>query len=348
MDDFERELYQLVDVFTSKLSKWQYNQYVSKIRDYFIPYLLKEKRRKANTVRILFETELVPSDIIECCAQYMLKNDGVTSESSADDFLIAVNQFFDIVLAPRYPNQNLISIRPFNKLGMRVLEMVQQEGKKLEKAFKFQPITGEQYEWIISNLHNNEFITRKDKQVQIILELILLFGFSIGRIQQFKKDNIFENGRILSFVSYKYSIPQKFSLELPIEVSNNINSYLSEYRHDKYDWLFITDEFSQVQASFTWVYLQKIRESFKSSNELEKADERRFSNTGISMYAINEMLQKGINSNLIMDLTGQGKKIIESCQNDIYSNNQPRNQNSFLNYKIRGIDTYNAFQLDLL
>lgn len=347
MDDFEKELYQLVDVFAGKLSVWQRNQYVSKIRDYFIPYLVKEKRRRVSTAKALFESELVPSDIIECCAQYMLKNDGVTSESSADDFLIAVNQFFDVILTPLYPNKNLISIRPFNNLGTRVLEIVKQEGKKLEKAYKFQPITGEQYEWIISNLHDNEIVTKKDRQIQIILELIILYGFSISRIQEFKKDNILENGRILSFSSCKYSISQTFSLELPIEISNNISSYLSECRQDKYDLLFVTDEFSQIQAGFTWDYLQKIRESFKASNELEAPDERRFSNTGISMYAINEMLKKGLNANLIMALTGQGKKIIESCQNNIYSNNQPSNPNPYLNYKIRGIDTYNAFQPQL-
>lgn len=341
------ELYRLVDTFSQHLSQWEYNQYVSKIRDYFIPYLISEKTR-AKDVEDLFRNELTPSDIIESCKRYILTNDGVTSESSIDDFLIAINQFFDMVLTPLYPNRNLIELKPFNKLGKEVLNLVSKNGKILQKAFKFQTITGDQYNYLLLCLHKDNFSTLKDKQVQIIIELILLYGFSIGRIQNFKKDNIKESGRYLALISSKYSMPRNFILELPLEVSKHLCSYLKSRENDSVDWLFITDECTQIQASFTWLYFKEIKKALNQSGKYPESELKRLNNTGLSMYAIDRMLEKGFGASLIMDLTGQGQNIISSCQNEIYSNNQPQNQNSYINCKLREIDTYDEFQQMLL
>lgn len=334
----KEELYQLVNDFADKLSEWEFNQYVSKIRDYFIPYLIEIVAPRAkNNIEKLFREELLPSDLRESCKRYVLMNDNVTSESSVDDYFIALNQFFDLILSPKYRNETLIRLKPFNNFGAEVIVSAKEAGKELNKATNFRPITRIQYRTLLSNLLNSNFTSFKDKQMKLFLELILLYGFSINRMKSLSRNSIKESGRILTVTSAKYTFVSKYYLELPLEIARDINDYLL-CRKDSNDLLFITEEETIITAAFPSYYLDKI----KALEAIKGTDTKRLNNRGIAMYAVSEMLKSGIPATVVMDITGQGPKIISSCQEEIFTSKG--NQNSDFNIKMRSLETYDEFQ----
>ncbi|TBL77431.1 hypothetical protein [Paenibacillus thalictri] len=112
-------LNQLLRNFGINLTQYEFNQYIPKLRDYFFPFLLQEKKHVTDA-GTLFKFELTRSDIVKSTEYYILKNEKVKSKSAIDDFLTALNCFFEEEIYEKYPNQNLMNIRPFNKLSSEI------------------------------------------------------------------------------------------------------------------------------------------------------------------------------------------------------------------------------------
>jgi len=82
------ELLDLLEEFSLKLSKYQQNQYVIKLRDYFVPFICDSYGDKK--VDELFTYNITKDDIINCTVYYVMKNENVKRKSAIDDLVKSV------------------------------------------------------------------------------------------------------------------------------------------------------------------------------------------------------------------------------------------------------------------
>ena len=61
--------------------------------------------------------------------------------------------------------------------------------------------------------------------------------------------------------------------------------------------------------------------------------------TGLQKYAIRKMIYAGMNQSIILEFTGQGAEILRFCQEDA-NQSSDFERKRYINYIIRGIDTY--------
>lgn len=96
------ELLKLIDTFGEGLTRYQYNQYVPKLRDYLVPYI--ELNYRDYNLKEIFQNEFTKTDIINSSVYYIEKNPNVQRISAIDDYLIALNRLFDELLFSKFPN----------------------------------------------------------------------------------------------------------------------------------------------------------------------------------------------------------------------------------------------------
>lgn len=80
------ELLNLIEEFGKGLTRYQYDQYARKLRDYLVPYL--ENQYCNSDLAMLFTNEFTRNDIINSTIYYVEKNENVQRISAVDDFLI--------------------------------------------------------------------------------------------------------------------------------------------------------------------------------------------------------------------------------------------------------------------
>lgn len=330
----------LFNLFIDGLTPWENNQYSPKIR-FFLKYLNDNKRR-TKTVDSLFREELTPQDIVDSCVQYVLEKDNRASKTIVNDYLIAFNQFFESILVPYYPNQNLISKKSFNYLFEIIVEEIEKV-KKLKDTEKFLPVRFKQYRFILSYIRSIKKNDAKILQINIILRLLLMYGFSFTRIKDMKVDNFNDVTKTLSI--YLNRSEKYVHLELPYDLAIDISMHINTNKNDNTNYLFFNDDFTQIEPYFTHYFIRKMREQY-AEKENNTFDDKRFTNTGFAMYAIVNMLES-MDQSVIMELTDMGYDIIQTCQNELNSRKKI-NLNRYINASIRSIDTFDDFQKALL
>lgn len=330
---------QFVDQFGSGLSEYEYNQYMPKLRDYFVEYLVENKSHAMN-MENLFKFEFTRRDIILSAEYYVIRNDSVKSKSAIDDFLIAINRFFEEVVNKKYPNQNLITIRPFTNLNKEVEKDLLEKGIELEERQANPPINEDQYKYIIKYLKSDKERTFKTKQVHIILKLLLLYGFSFDRIMNMKKENYCSETRTLVII-YNHKPLRSLRLELPYSLHKEIEDYFEDLNKNKNenDYLFVTRPGNQIKHDFPNEYLTHIKNEYFSGKELEKDLKNPFTPTGLAKYAVIKMILDGVNQSVILDLTGFKNEMYFACQEEV-NEMKVLNRNRYINHMIRGIPTF--------
>lgn len=330
---------QLIDQLGMGLSEYEYNQYMPKLRDYFVDYLI-ENKSQALDIPNLFKFEFTRSDIILSTEYYVTKNENVKSKSAIDDFLIALNRFFDEVINIKYPNQNLITIRPFTNLNKDIEKDLLAKGIELEDRQAYPPIKEDQYKFILEYLERDKDLTVKNKQVHIIIKLLLLYGFSFDRIMNMKAESYSSERRTLELI-YRENPLRSFKLELPYSLYKEIQSYVQGLsdKNNRKNFLFITKTGNKIKHDFPNEYLSKIKNEYFLGNEIEKEPRNPFTPTGLAKYAVINMILKGVNQSVILDLTGFKDDMYLACQKEV-NEMKVLNRNRYINHMIRDISTY--------
>jgi integrase len=335
----KQELMRLIQQFGSNLSSHEYNQYIPKLRDYFIDYLLENKPNVSN-VEYLFKYEFTRNDIIKSTGYYVIENPNVKSKSAIDDFLISLNRFFDSHINEKYPNQNLIALRPFNNLSSDIETYLLEKGIKLEERTSFPPIDENQYLFILNYIKAETKKSPKNEEVSIILKLLLLYGFSFDKIISLEREDYCFDTRTLE-VKYMENPKRCLKLELPDALNKDISSYVNsrDKKTCKSRNLFVTREGNKITQSFPADFLNKVRKEYYLENNLENNLKNPFTNTGLAKYAVINMILNGVNQSVIYDLTGFKEDMYKDCQNKV--NELKRlNRDRYINHMIRGISTY--------
>lgn len=192
-----------MEEFARSLSPFEYKQYIFKIRDYLVPYLLDNKQ--GIRVENVFKEEFTRMDIINSAIYYVKENPNVESLSAIDDFLIATNRFFEELLFDKYPNPTLMKCKPFTQLSVEIQKRLLNENIELKPREVNPAINSEQYDFILSYLKNPKLSNAKIKKFKvssIIIKMMLLFGFGYDLIIGLKIENYCIEKRTLR-IEYK-------------------------------------------------------------------------------------------------------------------------------------------------
>lgn len=334
----KEELLNLVAIFSSGLTMFENNQYIPKIRDYFVEYILECK--SDSSIDDVLKYEFTKKDLINSTIYYIQRNDNVRSKSAIDDYLIAVNRFFAETIFEKYPNQNLITIRPFTILCKDVEQGLLDQQIYLEDRQTSPAINEEQYNFILKHINEDNEASYKTKQIHIIIKLTLLYGLSPDRIINMKRNNYLHDERVLEIV-YSANPYRSLKLDVPYKVHKLIEDFLKNTSSERleHDNFFVNRNGKPIKHDFPTGYLKLLKERFFTLYPIEAEVRNPFTPTGLAKFAITRMILNGINPSVISDLTGYMGDIISDCQNKV-NEMKELNRNRYINHMIRGIQTY--------
>ena len=326
----KNDLLRLIDEFAKSLGTHKYNQYIPKLRDYFLPFIL-EKKSSIEDINRLFSNEFTLSDISDATVYYIQNNENVESSAAIKDYLITLNQFFIEIIYKKYHNPSLAMQRSFTNLEDEVNRKLQKLNINLRDPEPFPAITKDDYNLLLPFLEDYGDKTLAKVEVKCILKIFLLYGFSMDKLAEIHKDDFNVKANTL-----KVNIDNScVHLELPHSLANNIKEYLSLRSHIDSNLLFINTKGKKITPSFTSGFYEALLNEY---SEL-KATPNRFTNTGVGKYGIINMILKGMNTSIISEFTGQKSDILDDCQRTVNAIQQLK-RNRYINHMIRGIETY--------
>lgn len=276
------EIIKLLMDFGSNLSRHEYNQYMPKLRDFLIPYILKEKGHVSNPEN-LFKHEFTRYDLIKSTEYYILTNDNVKSKSAIDDFLIALNRFFEEYLLEKYPNQNLLSVGRFTKLSLEVEDNLASQGNLLKEREAYPPIDENQFTYLIELLKAPSKDTLTSTQVRIITKLLLFYGFKFNRVINLSVNDFDHDKRTLN-INCDRTSDGIIKLELPYSLYNDFTKQynLRIHYNCEYNNLFITKTGAPITNAFISSFLNRARDSYFSRLKQEEVIRNPFTPTGLA------------------------------------------------------------------
>ncbi|AFA46954.1 hypothetical protein [Acetobacterium woodii] len=333
-----------LDAYSNYLTKHQRNQYVPKLKNYFIPYLAENY--ESIEIKELFESEFTKRDIIDSTIFYITKNKNVKSISAIDDFLIALNSFFQRKILKDYNNQNIARLLPFVKLSNEINICLVEEGIILRAKESFPAINFDESNFILDYFKKSSKKRLISYECPIIFELFMLYGFSYDKLTNLKREayDMERNSIEIQFDNDSRSI---VSLELPYKLKEQFYE-LFTFRNSKEnlnsDYLFVNESNNLIMHDIASRELNKIRKAYEKEMDIDyDVDQNNpFTATGLQKYAIIKMLLAGMNATIISSFTNQQDEIIKSCQIRVSEQFQ-MDINRYVNHMIRGIATYDVF-----
>lgn len=334
----EKELLILLDRYGKELSKDTAKQYISILRDYFIPYIIENYQ--CNNLKSLFCDEITKNGIIQSAIYFVKHNENIKYKARLSFFLNALSTLFTKIIFEEYPNPNIRKIHPFTNLMDEICNSLSCDGIELYDSEQYPCITDEQFQYIIQYLKRKSNQSLKSMQEHIIIKLYLLYGISPDKIANLPLDSYSSEKNTLQVpCSNRKSIV--INLELPYELSIEINKFIAKRKDISSTFLFTTLTGKQINYSYLNNFFDNLKNDFNNSHpeELNISRKNPFTPTGLQKYAIVKMIESGMNQSIIMDFTDQKEYIFNDCQN-IVDEKKGLNRNRYINHMIRGIDTY--------
>lgn len=351
------ELNRLLDLFEKELIKKDkhkknlQNVYLYKIRDYFIKYIgeVIQSSPYNERVRLFFETVFNRQHIVDAAVFYVETNTPKgaepnsydRAESSVDEFIIAFNQFYEIVLSKEYQNPTIKNLTPFAKnLRKEIVERIEKDDFTLIGKKSYPAIQKKEYDYIIDYISEPKNLSKKDRQVCIIFKLLLLLGITVEKISGLNKSDFNPEKRTLTIPLQNADQVNIHSIEieLPYALSKEISNILIENNLTNTELLFTTSEGNPIQSSYFSYLLKNIMKKYKRDTLCDELVLKRFTAYGMAKYAICQMLEASMMLPAIVQLTGRTMEFIESCR--LESIREPNKRNHYINYKIRSTKTY--------
>lgn len=335
------ELLNLLDDFRKKLTDYQYNQYIPKLRDYLFPYI--ESTFQESSITEIFQNEFTKKNIIDSAIYYIDINTNVQRISAIDDYLIALNSFFEKTIFEKYHNTNLMSLKPFIRLNKDVKEKIKEKNITLLEKETFPAINDFQSEYIFHYLNNcYSYRSLSSYQTPIILKLMLLYGFSHDILSNLKLNNYNSNKNTL-LINNITDVRKNITLELPFNLKEDFIQYFNFRKLQtsiNSEFLFVTEKNTKIKNGFLSDTLDKIRKKFTYDNaDIDDNTRNPFTPTGLQKYAIIKLILSDFNQSILSDLTGQKQDILIDCQLSV-NEKKVIKLNRYINHMIRGIDTY--------
>lgn len=332
----------------------QYDFYLPKIRDYFIPFIrdfieknnvsyMGDEERFFNERFSRDEIILATVFYVENCPQKRKTSDNKKrSISTILDFLNSFNNFFDLVLSVRFRMRHLYYLKPFqDKLIGEIRDKLHEKGIMIVDVTSYPAIQQKEVDFIISFFKNKKKITEAQRQVWILFQMSLLYGISMGTLGDIMVEDIDLERRKLRILNKDRTT--NIFLEMPYEMYVLVKKHIDENGLEKGQRFFYTKRKSEkpVQSSIYSYVMKVIVDEYKKKICDDEVVLRRFTQYGMVRYAIIQMLNANVNIAHIVDLTGVDVEFVMNCRDeDMY---ESKNLSDYLNIKLRMIKTFTAF-----
>lgn len=327
----ERNLHILLREFGERLTPSEYNQYMPKLRDYFVPYMMEEFDVNGD-IDSIFSHLFTKKNVIQSSIFYVKENNNVKSATAVNDFLIALNRFFVELVFDKYSNPTLLSSTPFSSLKVDVNKSVKKIGIQLNEKSSEPAINDDHAKFIIKKIKELDIEDEKELQIKIMFKLFLLYGVRLSKVSKIKTEDFNDERRILK-IKYSENSERNISIELPYNLYIDIRKLLDKRSID--GLLFLKNTGSKIDQSYFDNYFKQLKKDMLD----ESINCDKLNITGMIKYSIIQMILSDVNQDIIKDMTGVDIDIIDYCNEQVLIN-KGINRNNYVNSKIRGIPTY--------
>lgn len=252
---------------------------------------------KQYDVEKLFKDELTRSDIVGACIYY-IKHSNASSMSAITKFLNAMTKLYKALIA-KYHNETLGKHVPFSKLSDEVRREVT---KNLQQVTPCAPIDKDDYKNVIDYFENHARSAEMKVQKEIIVMLILLFGFKFERIRDLRKNSVLPNFNVIRI---KTESNVEIELPLPNALQKKMEHYVESTANNS-EYLFANKNGKKITPAF-------LNHVFVRIKEITNKPDAQISATSLAKFAILEMIGKQVDFITIKEITGMDDIIINDC-----------------------------------
>jgi len=351
----------IISFFDKQLSVGERNLYAPKISA-FLDYLEDTYNLKSNMHEVVEVFKNVKKDDIRKGLDYFIdptRREGkkkVLYKKTAKDFVTAVNELFRFLHENEIVNDDIIIGLGVSKSDPKtVTELIKEidNDPLLLDEEKFPPVTKEEYKFIVNQCNhtfnnlvakNKEHKNFTDFTATIITKIILFSGVQYSLIIQLEIDCLDLDFNTISVNSMVIRLPRELSYQLKHYLKIR-SERLEAKKATKNHYLFITYHGNRLPEN-TGTYLGKFlnikcRLDEETEEELENTDRNHYTPTGISKFAIIQMIIGGIDQYIIKDFTGADNTIFEDCRKRvsfIYKQDS-KYISRYLDSKLRNLET---------
>lgn len=274
----------------------------------FVEFLDSKDLYNNHDAHYIFKEKLNKNDIIDAGAHYINSSRKAYSKTAIEKYIRAITKFYNDYLI-RFDNKLLELALPFSSLTECIEEFVD---KALLDAQSVPPITNDEYECIKRYFKNKHKIYSQQKN-EIMLRLLLLFGFKFSKLKTLKiEDFNLEDG----LLNVDNALPEGEFVKLPKQLIALIESFLKNPQTQKSGLMFITKSGKTVSNSI-------LSRTFNEIKCLQHRESLAFCPTGLAKYAIINQLQSGLSISYIRRITGMEKDVIDDCIKRFFKENNP-------------------------
>lgn len=266
--------------------------------EHFLLYMESSHRYnspdKQYDVEKLFREELTRSDIVNACIYY-IEHSKASGTSAIRKFLNAMTKLYNERIA-KYHNETLGKFVPFSRLYKDVKNEIT---KHLQEVTPCAPIDDEDYRHVIAYFKDHAREAEMKTQKEIILLLMMLFGFKFERVRDLKRQNISPDYERITVDEDPVDLP------LPSYLKEKFKKYLGDISN-RSDYLFSTKSGKRITPAF-------INHVFVRIKEIANKSDAQISATSLSKYAILKMIEMKVDFITIKRITGMDDAIINDC-----------------------------------
>ncbi|WP_136479622.1 tyrosine-type recombinase/integrase [Acetivibrio thermocellus] len=340
-------LMEYCNAFGASLTTATYNQYIPIIREYFIPYLNKNKKFKNTPEDIirLLKYDITRQDLIDGAKYYVMENRNVTSQKGVNNFLISISKFVEFLSNKGIENIALTRLLPFKNLAQLIIDELESEGKYLDPPEEDPPINDDEFIFIVEYLNAMELKSFITAEYCVMVKILLFLGLKYSRLTSLKLTDFDADNNTLK-VMYDEKNDRHYTVHLPNKLSKQLKHYINLRNEKRFNsqLLFVNRKGNVPDNGFLNYFLNKIRKSYIENRLLDEEylnDKNHFTPTGLIKYAIIQMIRRGINQSVIIDFTGNQEDIYRNCQNEV-NEEKLESRNRYLDSKLRGIDSFDV------
>lgn len=271
--------------------------------------------------------------------KYYVEKYNIKFKCTVDNYISVVTEYFRFLNKEHLIKNNMFDSQELKAdLQLKIKQMIKQ--LKLDKSEQKSPITSDAFKKILNDCDSticeydvNSEIKENATNYQrfassIMVKIFMLAGVKNHVISQLKYGDYIEELNMLKI--------NGFNIHLP----NNLGKQMSKYKQVRNN---ITENCSLDSPLFVFKDGSGIgtRYNFMCDMLLQTINNRKAES--VSKYTVMQMIRKGINFNMILDLTSLGMSTCLHCQelvDEQKSKDDNTSRNRYIDYKIRSMTEF--------
>jgi len=309
-----------LDEFINSAETTSRAEYIT-LYKYFVEYLeIKYPIYNYPNIKAFLSEQLSRFDIVNSCVYYLEKSKA-RSVTAIAKYLGAMTFLYNSYFLPNdCGNKNLHELIPFSGLKDEVKEGL--ANKKLQEKAAIPVLTTTEFINICKFMEKDKRRSYVKNGTYIIWKLLLLYGFKFERIKYLETKNYNSINRTLKI---HVDENETITIKLPDALALEMSEYISQGNR-KRGYIFVNTKGKVITSAFIDYPFRQLMEKHGMQGKPNA-----FNATGLAKYAINSMLEVGLDAYNIRKITGMENIVIDYCQDLFYKKTKDlRDINSFL------------------